>query len=235
MNAWGELFGLIPAVWGDFNEIVRKRWWLITLIGVGNAAVFQAMFNAGVRGQTLDMPVETVLWVGLGWIFADVMRVRWPKYRQTSRQIGELVPLAIGVGISLAVVIKVPNLLLTHAGYAALGTAFALVISPFWVTKFAFVLYASQETGEPFKISWKLTEGIGYWTTLLPVFLSLAVTYLSVSLIHFAQWPAAGLGITYIVELLTMAFFSPWKIRWMGSLLVRTAPGGLVDVVEVPA
>jgi hypothetical protein len=224
VNYWSVLFGLARPALGDFGAILRRRWWLIGSIVALGAAGYLAIQAAGGNLAVAALPAYALSLVGLVWIFADVMRIRRADYALDGRQYGQLIPIAIGMGL-IATIVNLPGYLLLHASQPIAGQAVTFVLLALCFAKFAFVFYGSDTSmmiGDTFGMSWRATSGAAFAPTLVIVVLSMLVGQLILGLervIPFA--PVAAVAASVFVELLVMAFFSPWKIRWMGALLER--------------
>jgi hypothetical protein len=225
VNHWGAMFGLAGTAARDFGAILRRRWWLVLGVAALGLVCYFAIDRAGGNLLLTSLPALALLLFGTCWIFADVMRLRWPDYKLDGEQFGQLVPLSIGMGIAAAVV-DIPGFFLIHADMMVQSQILDFILMLLLFTKFAFVFYASEESqqfGDAFGISWRATSGAAFLPTLVIVALSmLPGQLLGIFDRVVGSSPYITYGVSMAMQLLIMSFFSPWKIRWMGVLLDRT-------------
>jgi len=219
MTDAGAMFALARPAFGDFLAIVRRRWWLISGVAIVGAAWMQLA-----QAERWDIHAAVLLvyplWIlGVFWVFADVMRIRWPRYAMGGDEVWRLSLVAVAVGL-LWVLAMLPGLVVKSLHVVILGWVLIYVGDLLISTKLLFAFYAteSEAYGTPIQTSWRLTAGPAFWPTLL-----LGVIYIIAEL-PWTAWHGLVVsvplreGVGQVLILLLMAFFSPWKIRWMAAL-----------------
>ncbi|HEY5257973.1 MAG TPA: hypothetical protein VIJ12_06275 [Candidatus Baltobacteraceae bacterium] len=226
MTDMRAMFALARPAFGDFIAIVRRRWWLIASIAIVSAALdphivqsqpaaaeFARWIDGGSFAALIVSVFVTPVSIGIVWIFADVMRLRWPKYVLNWRRLGYLFVLGLAFNIvAVGIVIMLYDLLETPLPFMIGYVADVLIF-----TKMIFLFYASNEGGNPASTSWRLTNGRAFWPSFLLVAIVIAINRFADHQ-GFITSPLLLAGLGPLCLLLLMAFFSPWKIRWMAAL-----------------
>ena len=214
------MFALARPAFDDFLAIVRRRWWLIAGVAIAGAAWIELAQNERWNIEAAHLMLYLFWIVGVFWIFAEVMRIRWPRYAMGGDEVWRLSLVAVAVGL-LWVLAMLPGLVVKSLHVVILGWVLIYVGDLLISTKLLFAFYATESEaygGTPIQTSWRLTGGAAFWPTLL-----LGAIYF-VAELPWTAWH--GLiasvplreGVGLVLILLLMTFFSPWKIRWMAAL-----------------
>jgi hypothetical protein len=208
-------YALIPRAFPEGFSILG-RLWIPLVLAIALAILFAYRIHFSVHPAFAASAGDGVTIFLFFFIFAEVMRLRWPQYRLSGGTLAWLVMLAIGVGI-LGALSALPGYLVAKLLHqSTIGGILEWIGQTLIASRLAFVLFASQ--GEAFVSSWRMTAGALYWPILAALVITQAFTR-GVSLVS-----NLGTG-TAVVILSTAAFvvcfaivqavYGAWAIRWM--------------------
>lgn len=175
------------------------------------------IYKSGNRTTALGM-ANLVSVVFYFFIFADVMRLRWPEYRLHVGKVAWLVLLSLGIGFSCAIA-ALPGYVIAHGLHQyALGSILEWAGMALVLSRLSFVFFASESEGGPFATSWRITAGALFWPALVAVVITQALLRLVAELVAIDSGIAvvAIVAATYIVCFgIVQAVYGAWAIRWM--------------------
>lgn len=220
-----QAYELVPdAVRSGFAVLGRN--WLPYAVGIIGVALFEGWTAGAWHAFQLRLAASTIAGVAEGvfffFVYASVMRLRWPEYRQSAGKVAYLVLLCIGIGF-ITIIPRLPGYYVSHfVHHMVLGEVLTQIGYVLIMARMIFVLYAADYKAGPYFTSWYATAGALYAPSVIAYAI---VTILDVAFAHLVALPLIHVGTATATALegglafawagIIAAAFGVWTIRWM--------------------
>lgn len=219
-----QAYELVPDAIRSGFAVLRRNW-LPYAVGIIGVALFYG-WTAGAASEIrwrLAPPLLAGMAEGVFFFFvyASVMRLRWPDYRQSAGKVGFLVLLCLGVTL-ITIIPQLPGFFVSRfTPNIVLGEILMRVGYVLIMARMPFVLYAADYEAGPYFTSWRATAGALYAPSAIAyaivTIFGVAFAHLIAPLFHVGSVAASALGggLLFAWAGVLAAVFGAWTIRWM--------------------